>query len=97
MCNAGTSCCSHINPHNQVRGHRTGSSHSGAEEYPRKGTYATRAQRDDACSFARSFIEGRLDRAFLSFVRLLYLSPSPLVGICTAVCVFYLRYSSTPE
>ena len=29
-------CCSHINSHNQVRGHRTGSSHSGAEEYPRK-------------------------------------------------------------
>ena len=26
-------CCSHINSHNQVRGHRTGSSHSGAEEY----------------------------------------------------------------
>ena len=30
------SCCSHINSHNQVRGHRTGSSHSGAEEYPRE-------------------------------------------------------------
>ena len=29
-------CCSHINSHNQVRGHRTGSSHSGAEEYPRE-------------------------------------------------------------
>ena len=28
-------CCSHINSHNQVRGHRTGSSHSGAGEYPR--------------------------------------------------------------
>ena len=28
-------CCSHINSHSQVRGHRTGSSHSGAEEYPR--------------------------------------------------------------
>ena len=27
---------SHINSHNQVRGHRTGSSHSGAEEYPRE-------------------------------------------------------------
>ena len=27
-------CCSHINSHNQVLGHRTGSSHSGAEEYP---------------------------------------------------------------
>ena len=27
-------CCSHINSHNQVRGHRTGSRHSGAEEYP---------------------------------------------------------------
>ena len=26
--------CSHINSHDQVRGHRTGSSHSGAEEYP---------------------------------------------------------------
>ena len=26
--------CSHITSHNQVRGHRTGSSHSGAEEYP---------------------------------------------------------------
>ena len=31
-------CCSHINSHNQVRGHRTGSSHSGAEEYPREKT-----------------------------------------------------------
>ena len=30
-------CCSHINSHNQVRGHRTGSSHSGAEEYPSQG------------------------------------------------------------
>ena len=32
-------CCrrSHINSHNQVRGHRTGSSRSGAEEYPRLG------------------------------------------------------------
>ena len=29
-------CCSHINSHNQVRGHRTASSHSGAEEYPRE-------------------------------------------------------------
>ena len=29
-------CCSHINSHNQVRGHRTGSSHSGAEAYPRE-------------------------------------------------------------
>ena len=29
-------CYSHINSHNQVRGHRTGSSHSGAEEYPRE-------------------------------------------------------------
>ena len=28
--------CSHINLHNHVRGHRTGSSHSGAEEYPRE-------------------------------------------------------------
>ena len=31
-------CCSHINSHNQVRGHRTGSSHSGDEEYPREKT-----------------------------------------------------------
>ena len=31
-------CCSRINSHNQVRGHRTGSSHSGAEEYPRERT-----------------------------------------------------------
>ena len=29
-------CCSHIHSHNQVRGHRTGSSHSGVEEYPRE-------------------------------------------------------------
>ena len=29
-------CCSQFNSHNQVRGHRTGSSHSGAEEYPRE-------------------------------------------------------------
>ena len=34
----GCCCCSHINSHNQVRGHRTSSSHSGAEEYPRKKT-----------------------------------------------------------
>ena len=32
-------CCSHINSHNQVCGHRTGSSHSGAEEYPRWYTH----------------------------------------------------------
>ena len=31
-------CCSHTNSHNQVRGHRTGSSHSGAEEYLGKNT-----------------------------------------------------------
>ena len=30
------SCCSHINSHNPVCGHRTGSSDSGAEEYPRE-------------------------------------------------------------
>ena len=35
-------CCSHINSHNQVRGHRTGSSHSGAEEYPRENTHNPR-------------------------------------------------------
>ena len=29
-------CCSHINSHNQVRGHRAGPSHSGVEDYPRK-------------------------------------------------------------
>ena len=29
-------CCSHSNSHIQVRGHRTGSGHSGAEEYPRE-------------------------------------------------------------
>ena len=29
-------CCFHINSHDQVRGHRTGSSHSGAKEYPRE-------------------------------------------------------------
>ena len=34
-------CCSHINSHNQVRGHRTGSSHSVAEEYPREKTHTT--------------------------------------------------------
>ena len=44
-CSAGPSttlncccCCSHINSHNQVRGHRTGSSHSGEEEHPTKKT-----------------------------------------------------------
>ena len=31
-------CYSHTNSHSQVRGHRTGSSHSGAEEYPREET-----------------------------------------------------------
>ena len=35
-------CCSHINSHSQVRGHRTGSSHSGAEEYPRENTHNPR-------------------------------------------------------
>ena len=30
--------CSHINSQNQIRGHRTGPSHSGAEEYPREKT-----------------------------------------------------------
>ena len=29
-------CCSHIISHNQVRGHKTGTGHSGAEEYPRE-------------------------------------------------------------
>ena len=29
-------CCSHINSHNQVRNHRTGSRHSRSEEYPRE-------------------------------------------------------------
>ena len=37
----GCCCCSHINLHNQVRGDRTGSSHSGAEEYPRENTHTT--------------------------------------------------------
>ena len=32
-------CCgARLHSHNQVRGHRTGSSHSGAEEYPRDKT-----------------------------------------------------------
>ena len=35
-------CCSHIISHKQVRGHRTGSSHSGAEEYPRENTHNPR-------------------------------------------------------
>ena len=34
-------CCSYVSSHNQVRGHRTGSSHSGAEEYPREKTQTT--------------------------------------------------------
>ena len=38
----GGGCCSHINSHSQVRGHRTGSSHSGAEEYPRENTHNPR-------------------------------------------------------
>ena len=38
----GCCCCSHINSHNQVRGHRTGSSQSGAEEYPRENTHNPR-------------------------------------------------------
>ena len=29
-------CCPHITSHNEVRGHKTGFSHSGAEEYPRE-------------------------------------------------------------
>ena len=36
LCCMQLSCCicSHINSHNQVRGHKTGSSHSGGEKYP---------------------------------------------------------------
>ena len=34
-------CCCNIKSHNQVRSHRTGSSHSGAEEYPRENTHTT--------------------------------------------------------
>ena len=37
-CTAQPGCCSHINSHIQVRGHRTGSSCSGVGEYPRKTT-----------------------------------------------------------
>ena len=32
-------CCFKIDSHNQVRGHRTGSSHSRAEEYPTENTH----------------------------------------------------------
>ena len=32
--------CSHNNSHNQVRGHRTASSHSGVEEYPVQYSYS---------------------------------------------------------
>ena len=39
-------CCSRINSHNQVRGHKTGSSHSGAEEYPRGKNKHKRTKRD---------------------------------------------------
>ena len=36
--NTKTRCCycSHINSHNQIRGHRTGCSHSRVEEYPKE-------------------------------------------------------------
>ena len=34
-------CCCQINSHNQVRGHRTGSRHSGAEEYRKENTHTT--------------------------------------------------------
>ena len=37
-------CCSHINSHNQVRGHRTGSSHSGAEGKTQTTQDGTRIQ-----------------------------------------------------
>ena len=30
-------CCCHVNSHNQVRDHGTGSSHSGVKEYPNPG------------------------------------------------------------
>ena len=36
----GVCCCSRVNSRNQVRGHWTGSSHSGVEEYPREKTQA---------------------------------------------------------
>ena len=43
--NISTCCCcccySHINSHDQVRGYRTNSSHSGAEEYPREISQTT--------------------------------------------------------
>ena len=40
LCCCCCCCCSHTNWHNQVRGHRrTGSSHSGSEEYPRGNTH----------------------------------------------------------
>ena len=40
-CCCNCCCCSHISSLNQVRGHRAGSSHSGAEEYPREKTQTT--------------------------------------------------------
>ena len=35
LCCCCCCCCSRISWRNQVRGHRTGSSHSGSDEYPR--------------------------------------------------------------
>ena len=32
-----------VNWHNQVRGHRTGSSHSGVEEYPKNKTHENKS------------------------------------------------------
>ena len=49
-------CCSHINSHNRVRGHRTGSSHFGAEEYPEKKIKRTKSGTRIHHSWSKSYI-----------------------------------------
>ena len=44
-CSLGCCCCSHIDSHNQVRGQRTGSSHSGVEEHPSEKILQTKSGR----------------------------------------------------
>ena len=70
-------CCSHINSNNQVHGHRTGSSHSGAEEYPSTGRWE---QRDnDTTDFsANTSLNSILFQNTSTTLRSVYVHPNRL-------------------
>ena len=70
----GCCCCSHINSHNQVRGHRTGSSHSGAEEYPREKTHT--AAQGASCLISK----------FFTYVLLLWALESSIRAVTFSSC-----------